>query len=103
MGVDAYAAAAKAQWGGTEAYQAFETQTAGKTFDDLRQAGEELMQLLAEFGTLQIKDVSDPQVQQQVQTVQDYINHRAFLSLHRRNSRRTRQAVCRRRRLHKEH
>ena len=70
---DAYAAAAKRQWSGTEAYQEFEQRTAAKSAEDLQQAGDGLMQLLAGFGKLQNKDVSDPDVQQLVQAVQSYI------------------------------
>ena len=70
---DAYAAAAKRQWSGTEAYQQFEQRTAAKSAEDLQQAGDGLMQLLAGFGKLQNKDVADPDVQQLVQAVQSYI------------------------------
>lgn len=70
---DPYAAAAKAQWGDTDAYQEYEQKTALKSDADLQAAGDGLMQILAVFGTLQTHDVSDPAVQQQVQTVKDYI------------------------------
>lgn len=73
MGIDTYAAAAKQQWGDTEAFREFEQRAAAKGAEDLQQAGDGLMQLLAEFGKLQNKDAADPEVQQLVQAVQSYI------------------------------
>ena len=73
MGIDTYAAAAKQQWGDTEAFREFEQRAAAKGAEDLQNAGDGLMQLLAGFGKLQNKDVADPDVQQLVQAVQSYI------------------------------
>ena len=70
---DAFAAEAKARWGDTDAYKEYEQTTAAKSDDEMQAAGDGLMQRLAVFGALQTHDVSDPAVQQQVQTVKDYI------------------------------
>lgn len=70
---DAFAAEAKARWGDTDAYREYEQTAAAKSDEALQAAGDGLMQLLAVFGHLQTHDVSDPAVQQQVQTVKDYI------------------------------
>jgi len=70
---DACAAEAKAQWGSTAAYKEFEAKTAKQNPAVLQNAGDGLMQLLAVFGTLQTRDVSDPAVQQQVQALQKFI------------------------------
>jgi len=71
--LDACAAKAKEQWGNTAAYKEYEAKTAGQSPAAMQEAGNGLMQLLAVFGTLQTRDVSDPAVQQQVQALQDYI------------------------------
>lgn len=70
---DAFAAEAKARWGDTDAYREYEQTTAAKSDNEMQAAGDGLMQRLAVFGALQTHDVSDPAVQQQVQTVKDYI------------------------------
>jgi len=70
---NAYAAEAKARWGDTDAYREYEQTAAAKSDDEMQAAGDGLMQRLAVFGALQTHDVSDPAVQQQVQTVKDYI------------------------------
>ena len=71
---DAFAAEAKARWGDTDAYREYEQTAAAKSDDEMQAAGDGLMQLLAVFGHLQTHDVSDPAVQQQVQTLKDLID-----------------------------
>ena len=77
-GIDAYAAEAKAQWGGTDAYREYEARTAAQSGDEIREAQDGLMRLLAGFGALKEKPVSDPEVQKQVKELQDYITARFY-------------------------
>lgn len=66
-------AAAKERWGSTDAFREFETREAGQSLQQTQAAGDGLMRLLAVFGTLQNRPVSDPAVQQQVKALQNYI------------------------------
>ncbi len=67
-------AAAKARWGGTEAYREYERKTAGLSDEELRSAGDGLMRVFAGFADLTDKDPSDPAAQAQVKALQDYIS-----------------------------
>ena len=72
--LDEYAARAKAFWGDTEAYHEFQEKCGGKTPSEMKAAGENLMALFAEFGTM--KDsmpASAPEVQAQVKKLRQFI------------------------------
>lgn len=69
-----YAAEAKARWGDTPAYRAYEQNAAGRSARELRAAGEGLMETLAVFGGLKRLPAADPSVQAQVQALKDYIS-----------------------------
>ncbi len=67
------AAEAKALWGDTAAYKEYEAKTAGQSPAERQNASEGLMQILSVFGDYKGRDASDPEVQQQVKALQDYI------------------------------
>ena len=76
--IDEYAARARVQWGGTDAYREYERKTAGQSREALNDAGAGLLRILAEFGALKEKPASDPEVQAQVKALQDYITARFY-------------------------
>lgn len=50
--MDAYAAQAKQKWGATDAYREFEKKTEGQTKQQLRNTGDALMDIFAQFGAI---------------------------------------------------
>lgn len=62
---------AKERWGETQAYQTFEAKTDKKAF---AQVTDEMLAIMAEFGSLKDLDVADNKVQAQVKVLQDYIS-----------------------------
>ena len=70
---EAYAAEAKKRWGKTEAYKEFEEKTAGQTREQQNAAGEGLMAIFAQMGTIRTTDPGAPEAQQKVKELQDYI------------------------------
>ena len=71
--LDAYAAEAKAQWGGTDAYREYERKTAGQSEEAQRAAAAGLMEVLSVFGRLKEQPAAAPEAQAQVRALQDYI------------------------------
>lgn len=68
-----FAAEARARWGGTDAFRAFEQKTGNLSAGELRSAGEGLTAVFAGFGALRQKTASDPEAQAQVRLLQEYI------------------------------
>ena len=71
--IDEYARQAKEKWGATREYGEFEAKNSNRTLSEIKEMGNRLMAIIAEFGNLQNRDVSDPLVQAQVRKLQDYI------------------------------
>ena len=76
--LDEYAKEAKESWGSTKAYKEFETKNGNKTLSELKQTGEVLMAIVAEFGQMKDCDVSDQAVQDQVKKLQDFITEHYY-------------------------
>ena len=76
--LEEYAARAKESWGDTPEYKEYEKKTGGKTSAEKKQAGDGLMQLLAEFGAMRDGDPASPEAQTQARRVQDYITEHFY-------------------------
>lgn len=74
--MERYKAEAKAKWGSTQAYQEYEQkQTSG---EDFRDAAAQLMQLLAEIGSLRQLPPTDRAVQEKIAALQDFITEHYY-------------------------
>ena len=73
-----YAERAKKEWGETTEYQEFETKNARRTQKESGSINEQLMGLVAAFGTLQTRGPADPAVQAQVKKLQDFITENYY-------------------------
>lgn len=73
-----YEEQAKKEWGATSEYKEFEKKNADKTMSEVKAMGNQLMNIVAEFGTLQTKDPTDPEVQAQVKKLQDFITEHYY-------------------------
>ena len=71
--LEEYAARARESWGATPEYREFERKNSGKTPAEMKQTGDGLMALLAEFGTMKDGDPAAPEAQALARRVQDYI------------------------------
>ena len=76
--LEEYAAQARKAWGATPEYQEFEQKNGGKTLAELKQTGDGLMALLAEFGAMKNGDPAAPEAQTQVRRVQAYITEHYY-------------------------
>lgn len=76
--LEEYAARAKESWGETPEYKEFERKNSGKTPAELKQTGDGLMALLAEFGALKDGDPAAPEAQNQARRVQAYITEHYY-------------------------
>ena len=76
--LEAYAARARKTWGATPEYQEFEQKNGGKTLTELKQTGDGLMALLAEFGAMKDGDPAAPEAQAQARKVRDYITEHYY-------------------------
>lgn len=68
-----YAAQAKAKWGRTDAYREFEQKTAGQTAQQMNAAGDALMDIFAEIGSLRHLSPDSPQVQTLISKLRHFI------------------------------
>lgn len=68
-----YAAEAKKKWGRTDAYREFEQKTAGQAKAQLQSAGDGLMDIFAEIGTIRHTSPESGQAQALVKKLQGYI------------------------------
>ena len=71
--LEEYAARARASWGATPEYREFEEKNSGKTLAEIKDTGNRLMGLLAEFNTMRAGGPASPEAQAQVRRVQDFI------------------------------
>lgn len=76
--LDEYARQAKESWGPTKEYKEFEAKNSNKTLSEMKSMGDQLMSMIAEFGTKKDKDPADPAVQAQVKKVQEYITENFY-------------------------
>ena len=76
--MDEYARQAKASYGQTLEYREYEKKSAGRTKEEERQLGAELMALLAAFGKMQDMDPADVIPQAQVAKVKAFITEHMY-------------------------
>ncbi len=76
--LEEYAAQAKASWGATPEYREFEAKSSGKTPAEMKQTGDQLMALFAEFGPMKEGDPAAPEAQAQVRRVQAFITEHYY-------------------------
>ena len=76
--LEEYAARARASWGATPEYREFEEKNSGKTLAEIKDTGNRLMGLLAEFGTMKDGGPASPEAQAQVRRVQDFITEHYY-------------------------
>lgn len=73
-----YAKRAKEQWGKTPEYQEFEEKAKGWTDEYEQTIANDFMQIFAEFGQMISLEPSYPEVQAQVEKLQDYISEHFY-------------------------
>lgn len=76
--LEEYAAQARKSWGTTPEYKEFEQKNSGKTLAELKQTGDGLMALLAEFASMKDADPAAPEAQAQARRVQNYITEHYY-------------------------
>jgi DNA-binding transcriptional MerR regulator len=76
--LEEYAAQAKKTWGATPEYKEFEQRNAGKPLAEIKQTGDGLMALLAEFGAMKDGDPACAEAQTLARLVQDYITEHYY-------------------------
>lgn len=73
-----YAAQAKQQWGATPEYKEYEEKAARKTEKEISDIDNQLMEILAAFGTMQSIGPAAPEVQAQVKKLQEFITEHYY-------------------------
>ncbi len=76
--IDKYASEAKAKWGQTQSYKEFEEKTAGQSKEQMRSAGDGLMDIFREIGAVRHLSPADSQVQALVAKLQSYITEHYY-------------------------
>lgn len=76
--IDEYSRQAKEAWGTTEQYKEFEEKSSKRSPSDEKALGEEIMRIVARFGELKDREVSDPLVTKQVQLLQNFITEHFY-------------------------
>ena len=76
--IDEYAKQAKETWGQTPAYREFQEKSAGRTKEQERQLGLELMGILAGFGRIQESDPAGEDAQERVRELKDFITRHYY-------------------------
>ncbi len=71
--IDAYAAQARAAWGGTPAYQEYERKAEGRTPAETLALSGQMMQIFAEFGAIREGRPESDEAQRLVRKLQDFI------------------------------
>lgn len=71
--IEEYVEQAKKSWGATAEYKEFEEKNGKRTLSEMKAMGDQLMAIVAEFGALKDKSVTDPLVMKQVRKLQNYI------------------------------
>lgn len=72
-GIDAYKAEAKARWGGTEAYAQYEKREKSAGNKAMQQAGDALMDIIADIAALRPLEPSSPEAAAKVRALQAHI------------------------------
>ena len=75
---EAFSAEAKQRWGSTEAYRESQTKTAGKSEEQLRQDGSDLMAFFARLGWLKSDDTNGDEAQSVVAELQRFITEHYY-------------------------
>ena len=76
--IDEYAKQAKESYGTTPAYKEFEEKSKGRSKEQEKQIGIDMMNIFAEFGRLLSHDVSETIVQEKVAKLQSYITEHYY-------------------------
>jgi len=76
--IDEYARQAKESWGSTPEYQEFEEKNRSRTPEEMKLMGNQLMEIIAEFGQMQELPADDPRVRAQVKKLQNYITEHFY-------------------------
>ena len=76
--MDKYAREAKARWGKTEAYKEFEQKTAGQTPAQVKETGNALMDIFAQFGAIRHTDPASREAQTLVAKLQGFITEHYY-------------------------
>lgn len=75
---DKYASEAKARWGKTEAYKEFEQKTAGQTPAQMKDTGDALMDIFAQFGAIRHTSPASGDAQALVAKLQSFITEHYY-------------------------
>lgn len=75
---DEYAAQAKASWGDTEAYREYEQKSEGRTDEENRLLGGQLMDIFTAFGSIRGSDPASDAAQSLVKTLQGFISEHYY-------------------------
>ena len=76
--LDDYSAQAKAMWGKTDAYKEFEQKSKGRTREDEKGLGNDLMSLFTELGKFRAQDPGSEAVQLWVAQLQNFITEHYY-------------------------
>ncbi|MGM9590935.1 MAG: MerR family transcriptional regulator [Faecousia sp.] len=76
--LDEYAAQAKEKWGKTQAYKEFEQKTAGQTPAQIKDVGEALMDIFAQFGAIRHTSPASEEAQALVEKLQSFITQHYY-------------------------
>ena len=71
--MEQYAAELKERWGNTDAYKEWEQKGKRKTKEEISKAGERMMELFAELGSLKELSPEDEAVQEKISMIQKHI------------------------------
>ena len=76
--IDDYSAQAKAMWGKTEAYKEFEQKSKGRSTEESKALGDEMMVLFTQAGSLRHLDPGSEEVQAWVARLQEFITEHYY-------------------------
>ena len=76
--LEEYAAQAKASWGTTEAYREYERKSKGRTDEENRLLGGQMMDIFAEFGKIRGEDPASDAAQALVEKLQSFISEHYY-------------------------
>ena len=71
--LDRYEQQAKARWGGTDAWHEYEQKTSARPKEELRSAGDALMDIFADLGAVKHLSPSSDEAQSLIQKLRDHI------------------------------
>ena len=76
--LDEYAAQAKSSWGTTDAYREYEQKTEGRSDEENRLLGGQMMDIFAEFGKIRVEDPASDAAQALVRKLQGFISEHYY-------------------------